>query len=423
MATIPSIALIPSSVGGSVYSVLPSNGDGDFNFTRASAATRINAQGLIETVAVGDNRLNYPLVGGVVDGCPHLLLEPQRTNLITESAVFSGYASTNAVITDNSTTSPDGTLTGAILADDNAGGTGVVQIYDNVTVDVSSDYTFSVFAKKKDLDFIALRLSNFTTPINDTSFFDLNLGTVLSAGSGHVAEIENYGNGWYRCSITFTTDAADTNGTLATRLSQDGTSTSSVDLDNTSNIYIWGWQFEKSNYASSYIPTSGSAVTVLAETCDNSGNNQLINSTEGVVYCEIASLAETPETRSMLGIGEVPGFLGSSDNRVTIEYSVGDTNVIRGQVRTSSLQANLGSLVTSIKDFHKVALVYQLNNVQLWIDGVKRNEDLSADVSSPNTISRADFLNNNTNKFEGKCKGFRVYDTVLTDAELEALTT
>jgi hypothetical protein len=414
----PKMAMIPSTVGGSVYSVLPSNGDGDFNFTRASAATRINAQGLIETVAVGDNRLNYPLVGGVVDGCPHLLLEPQRTNLITESAVFSGYTSSNAVITDNSITSPDGALTGAILADDNAGGTGTVQISKTITVDVSSTYTYSIFAKKKDLDFIALRLSNFTTPINDNSFFNLNLGTVVSAGSGHVAEIENYGSGWYRCSVTFTTDAADTSGTLQTRLSQNGTNTT-VDLDNTSNIYIWGWQFEKSNHASSYIPTIGSAVTVLAETCDNSGNNQLINSTEGVVYCEIASLAETPETRSILGIG----VAGSGDDRVTIEYNVGDTNIIRGQVRTSSLQASIGYTVTSTKDFHKVALVYQLNNVQLWIDGVKRNEDLSADVSSPNTISSADFLNNNTNNFVGKCKSFMVYDTVLTDAELEALTT
>ena len=414
----PKLALIPSTVGGSVYSVLPSNGDGDFDFSRASAATRINAQGLIETVAVGDNRLNYPLVGGVVDGCPHLLLEGQRTNLITESAVFSGYSGSNQVITDNSITSPDGTLTGAILADDNAGGTNAVQISKTITVDVSSTYTYSIFAKKKDLDFIALRLSNFTTPINDNSFFNLNLGTVVSAGSGHVAEIENYGSGWYRCSVTFTTDAADTSGTLQTRLSQNGTNTT-VDLDNTSNIYIWGWQFEKSNHASSYIPTIGSAVTVLAETCDNSGNNQLINSTEGVVYCEIASLAETPETRSILGIG----VAGSGDDRVTIEYNVGDTNIIRGQVRTSSLQASIGYTVTSTKDFHKVALVYQLNNVQLWIDGVKRNEDLSADVSSPNTISSADFLNNNTNNFVGKCKSFMVYDTVLTDAELEALTT
>ena len=409
-----SLVMIPSGYKASkVYSIKPTNGDGDFTFSRASAATRVNADGLIESVANNVPRLDYTDAS-----CPHLLLEPQRTNLITESAVFSGYASSNAVITDNSITSPDGALTGAIFADNNAGGTGVVQISKTVTVDVSSTYTYSIFAKKKDLDFIALRLSNFTTPINDNSFFNLNLGTVVSAGSGHVAEIENYGSGWYRCSVTFTTDAADTSGTLQTRLSQNGTNTT-VDLDNTSNIYIWGWQFEKSNYASSYIPTSGSAVTVLAETCDNSGNNQLINSTEGVVYCEIASLAETPETRSILGIG----VSGSGDDRVTIEYNVGDTNIIRGQVRTSSLQASIGYTVTSTKDFHKVALVYQLNNVQLWIDGVKRNEDLSADVSSPNTISMAAFLNNNTNNFVGKCKSFMVYDTVLTDAELEALTT
>ena len=409
-----SLVMIPSGYKASkVYSIKPTNGDGDFTFSRASAATRVNADGLIESVASNVPRLDYTDAS-----CPHLLLEPQRTNLITESAVFSGYASSNAVITDNSITSPDGALTGAIFADNNAGGTGAVQISKTVTVDVSSTYTYSIFAKKKDLDFIALRLSNFTTPINDNSFFNLNLGTVVSAGSGQTAEIENYGNGWYRCSVTFTTDAADTSGALQIRLSQGGTGTT-VDLDNTSNIYIWGWQFEKSNYASSYIPTSGSAVTVLAETCDNSGNNQLINSTEGVVYCEIASLAETPETRSILGIG----VSGSGDDRVTIEYNVGDTNIIRGQVRTSSLQASIGYTVTSTKDFHKVALVYQLNNVQLWIDGVKRNEDLSADVSSPNTISRAAFLNNNTNNFVGKCKGFRVYDTVLTDAELEALTT
>ena len=409
-----SLVMIPSGYKASkVYSIKPTNGDGDFTFSRASAATRVNADGLIESVANNVPRLDYTDAS-----CPHLLLEPQRTNLITESAVFSGYASSNAVITDNSITSPDGALTGAIFADNNAGGTGAVQISKTVTVDVSSTYTYSIFAKKKDLDFIALRLSNFTTPINDNSFFNLNLGTVVSAGSGQTAEIENYGNGWYRCSVTFTTDAADTSGALQIRLSQGGTGTT-VDLDNTSNIYIWGWQFEKSNYASSYIPTSGSAVTVLAETCDNSGNNQLINSTEGVVYCEIASLAETPETRSILGIG----VSGSGDDRVTIEYNVGDTNIIRGQVRTSSLQASIGYTVTSTKDFHKVALVYQLNNVQLWIDGVKRNEDLSADVSSPNTISMAAFLNNNTNNFVGKCKSFMVYDTVLTDAELEALTT
>jgi hypothetical protein len=79
----PKLALIPASQGTKVYSVLPSDGSGDFDFTRSSKATRINSQGLIEEVLSGQSRLEYPLIDGVVNGCPSLLLEPQSTNLIT----------------------------------------------------------------------------------------------------------------------------------------------------------------------------------------------------------------------------------------------------------------------------------------------------------------------------------------------------
>jgi hypothetical protein len=77
----PKLALIPAAQGSKFYSVLPSDGVGDFDFARASAATRINKYGLIETVASGQSRLNYPLIDGVVKGCPHHILEPARTNL------------------------------------------------------------------------------------------------------------------------------------------------------------------------------------------------------------------------------------------------------------------------------------------------------------------------------------------------------
>ena len=76
---IPSLAMIPSGYkDGKVYSVLPSNGDGDFTFSRGSNATRVNKDGLIETITGDTPRLDYS------DGsCPSLLLEPQSTNLIT----------------------------------------------------------------------------------------------------------------------------------------------------------------------------------------------------------------------------------------------------------------------------------------------------------------------------------------------------
>ena len=83
MAT-PKLALIPTGYkAGKVYSVLPESGVGDFTFTRASEATRINSAGLLEVEATGVPRLEYPLIDGVVNGCPSLLLENQATNLIT----------------------------------------------------------------------------------------------------------------------------------------------------------------------------------------------------------------------------------------------------------------------------------------------------------------------------------------------------
>ena len=81
-----SLVHIPSGVkSGTLYNVLPNNSDGDFDFSRGSTGTRVNKDGLIETVAIGVPRLNYPLLDGVVQDCPTLLLEPQRRNDIIYS--------------------------------------------------------------------------------------------------------------------------------------------------------------------------------------------------------------------------------------------------------------------------------------------------------------------------------------------------
>ena len=108
----PKLALIPAAQGDKFYSVLPSSGVGDFDFSRSGSATRINSQGLIETVADGVSRLNYPLIDGKVVGCPSHLLEPQRTNLITYSEDFSNasWVKDATSIVSNEITSPDGSL-------------------------------------------------------------------------------------------------------------------------------------------------------------------------------------------------------------------------------------------------------------------------------------------------------------------------
>jgi hypothetical protein len=66
---------------GKLYSIVPSSGAGDFGVTRATTATRVNSSGLIESVASNVPRLDYSN-----GSCPSILVEPQRTNLLLNSA-------------------------------------------------------------------------------------------------------------------------------------------------------------------------------------------------------------------------------------------------------------------------------------------------------------------------------------------------
>ncbi|MCQ6458443.1 phage head spike fiber domain-containing protein, partial [Vibrio parahaemolyticus] len=88
-------------------------------------------------------------------------------------------------------------------------------------------------------------------------------GTVGTANAGLTGEIEDFGNGWHRCSVTFTTDATDTTGTIRVFLA-DGESLS-ITRDGTSSVLVYGAQLEAGSTPSSYMPTSGGTYTRTAQ--------------------------------------------------------------------------------------------------------------------------------------------------------------
>ena len=284
----PKLALIPSAQGSKFYSVLPSSGVGDFDFTRSGSATRINSQGLIESVANGVSRLNYPMIDGVVKGCPHHILEPQRTNLLPYSEDFSQsvWTKSSSTVTSNAAISPDGTLNAYKLVEDTSNG--IHRLYPNFTVNAQK-HTSSIFAKKGTRNWIFLRLDGAAS--DQRTWFDLENGVIGSVGSGIVAKIENYGNGWYRCSFTATAVANERIGIY--------TSVDGINLtyqgDGTSGVYIYGGSLELGSYATSYIPTNGEAggVTRNQDIFTRDGIGSLINSTEGVLFVEFKTLSET----------------------------------------------------------------------------------------------------------------------------------
>ena len=161
----------------------------------------------------------------------------------------------------------------------------------NLSVTSGNNYTMSIFAKAGERT--GLRFAN-AAESNAEGRFDLSNGTVTFAGTNTTfVGIEDYGNGWYRCIISFT--ASTTIAQLNLRL-MDGSSLS-YQGDGTSGLYAWGAQLEQQSYATSYIPTSGASATRNQELCNNA--TPVINSEEGTLYAEISALADDGTNRGI----------------------------------------------------------------------------------------------------------------------------
>ena len=383
----PKLALIPAAQGTKLFSVLPSDGVGDFTFTRGSVATRINAQGLIENVASGQSRLNYPMIDGVQKGCPHHILEPQRSNVCGYSDNLTQWSLTNGTLSSNSVISPDGTLNADKVVFNNV----ALDLKRTVTVVAGTTYTFSFYIK-------------------------LESGTGLQGrfyDNSNSANIEYYdysnqvlGTDWTRVTRQVTTPSGCTQMQVWLLASSSSLVTAS----------FWGAQLEVGSYETSYIPTSTTAVvTRSAETASGAGNSTTFNDSEGVLMAEISAL-DNDGTYRMISLSD-----GTVNNSTNIQYS-GVSNQIRTRIENGGVaQADIVANVISQTLFNKIAVLYKLNQFELWSNGFKVGEDTTG--TPPSGINKLSFDNGGgLNDFYGKTKQVQYFDSALADTQLEQLT-
>ena len=406
-----SLVQIPSGYkAGTLYSVLPANGDGDFDFTRASIATRVNAEGLIETVASGVPRLDYPILNGVVQSCPALLLEPARTNelLYSQELDNAWWAKTDVSISANSIASPDGSLTADLITE--SATTGLHRVYRTLTP--NGNNSFSFFVKSNGVRWIVLAAGN-TTNFGVHTSFDIQNGVVGTSLIG-TSKIENYGNGWYRCIVS---GLANGGATSLNLYLCDGDNVISYTGDGTSGVYAWGGQLELGSYATSYIPTSGTTITRAAEVCNGAGTSAEFNDSEGVLFAEISALANDGIIRA-IAISDGTGF-----NRVNIRYTGTSNQVeyslfVNGQTTKTLFHSILDSTITS-----KISVHWKTNDLKFYVNGFLVGSISSAVMMPNNTLNQLRFDSGaGLSPFYGKTKQLIAFDAALTDEQLEDLT-
>ena len=346
-----------------------------FSFDRASSATRVNKDGLIETVGSGEPRIDYK-----DDSKGALKLEPSRTNYVTYSEDFSDASwvkSAGTTLTSNYGIAPNG-LNQSTLIEWSATQQFIYTIISSQGQETSSIY------------------------IKGISGQEIKFGRTGTVATGNLFTFDGT---WQRLEIS--TDNAETVLFLSTF--NDG---------NATDFEIWGAQLEQGSYATSYIPTQGSIGTRVAESCNQTPPSGIIGQTEGTLFADIyLNLAGSNIGFYALQVYD-NSFSPSYGKAVYLELYQGK---VYGYVRNSTVQCEILSGIYADGQRLKMALAYKSNDFALYVNGVQIGIDTNG--SLPSVLNDVSLHYSAGTQQASPLSQAQIYNTRLSNAELQALTT
>ena len=350
-----------------------------------STTTTSVSAGILEDMP----RLDYS--GGA--SCPSLLLEPQRTNLITHSEYLGGEFSLDNVSLDyNYGTSPEGVTNSALLTQTGSSSSNSMYEFNLPTTDGS--YAYSFFFK-------AGTSTNCRMYVATGIAEDFNPQTITSGYSGGTLNIlfEDYGDGWWRASATETLSGASTNRfSIYPDRGNQGR-----------NVEIWGAQVEVGSYPTSYIPTYGSAQTRTSE-----------GSAFELSVLDFFSLGTSESGTFFIETK----YIGNNINSFVDVFSQGGSGnnvwqVSNFQIRDTGGARNfiVQNIDTLVDDYIKIIIRKDLTTYNVFINGVKSST--TATITNPLIWFDHIALYRNSQSV----KQMMEFPTALSDSECIALTT
>jgi hypothetical protein len=351
---------------------------------------------------------NVPRLDYLNSSCPRLLLEPQRTNTRTNSENATGSnwgAPTGVDITANQIASPDGYVSADLIAATSAS---VNHIFEQTFSATSATaFTYSYFAKANTNNqcFIYGFSDNGVFALQ-TAIFNLTNGTIVSNTGGGTASIVDYGNGWYRVSLTLTANATAT-GYWGIGLAKNGARQWTSDG---TSIYMWGIQLETGAYATSYIPTLGAAVTRGADNASKTSASAIIGQTEGTMFWEFERGAAGFDYFQLNG--------GSASNWILL--GIDGSNFLAFINNGGVNQVNILTSLSS--GTHKAAFAYKNNDCVLYLDGVQIGTDTSASIPATSVIRLGGPDTSSAREITAYTSQAILFPTRLQNSDLAALT-
>ncbi len=332
-------------------------------------------------------RINYDANGE--NGA--LLLEPSRSNFIKYANYYNGWGIKSGVTaTTNTVTSPDGLQNASTIAATTSATNYIGEYY---TFSASTKYTYSVFVKNNTST--KMRLQVYDSSQYATLDFDQSDSISYSANLDSY-DFVDYGNGWRRVIISFTTSSGAGSGYVQIYPDRNG---------NNHSMYAFGAQLEAGSYVSSLIPTHGAAVTRGADSCSVTGVSDVIGQSEGVIFVD---LADYDGNTHLVTLGD-----GTANNYIMIYISSGAI----AWLSSGGFSGSAGSVSAG----DKAALAYKQNDSVLYLNGTQVLSDTSNTIPNiPNIYLNANA--NVQNQQHLQTKQVVLFNERLSNSELADLT-
>ena len=349
---------------------------------------------------------NVPRLDYTDSSCPALLLEPQRTNLLTQSEYLDDStdwnSGTNNQIEYNATTSPEGYQNATKIY--STGGNQLNRYNAFPAVTIGTTYTYTAYLKKDtsneiDLYIYSVAQSGFV----ERGRINFDAGTITNI-EGTSATIEDVGNDWYRAKVSFAADGTLSYGFLSPTATN-------------SSVFVYGVQVEAGAYATSYIPTYGSSVSRVGDDFYNNGYqaNNIFGTNSGSIFFDFGD--------------DFTFFDGVSNSSPTDLFQFVDVTSygggyirFRGGESSHYLQlVSMGAADNSLSftDQTKYCICWDSNGVDFYGNGALIQSTTITNVPSFDRLERGITGNGR----EGRVKEMLFFTTKLSSQEAIDLTT